>query len=294
MDGFINISKPAGITSSKVVTIVKHTLHIKKVGHAGTLDPDAVGVLPIMLGKATKLFDYLNLDTKFYRAMFSFGTHTNTLDAGGEILNTSDIIPDEAAIVNALPEFIGLIQQIPPKVSAISIDGKRAYDLARKGIEFEIKPRNVNIYSFELLEKSGDNKYLFDIECSKGTYIRSLCRDLAQSLGTYAHISFLSRLRSGYFKIDTAITLEQLKNYYDDGRISDYIIPIDEPIMYMKRIDIHKKNFGKITNGVAVKINDIKDIPYLRAYCDGSFIGIGHIKNNYLKIIKLLYGGIDD
>lgn len=289
MNGYLNILKPTGMTSSNVVSRVRYLLKMKKVGHAGTLDPLAVGVLPIMIGKATKMFDYLNLDKKVYIAEFTFGIDTNTLDVDGEVENRSDIIPNENEIIVEIQKnFLGNISQIPPKVSAISINGKRAYTLARAGVDFEIKPRNVDIYKFELMRKSGDQSYMFLVECSKGTYIRSLCRDLAHSLNSCAYISYLSREQSGYFCMDDAITLEQLEQYSKNHLIENYIVPIDEPLGYMDEIHVPIEKQKAILNGGQIRI-DREDLGNVRVYCGGEFIGIGLVNIGYLKIKKMFY-----
>lgn len=289
MNGYLNVLKPTGMTSSNVVSRVRYHLKMKKVGHAGTLDPLAVGVLPIMIGKATKMFDYLNLDKKVYIAEFTFGIDTNTLDVDGEVENRSDIIPNENEINSEIKKsFLGNISQIPPKVSAISINGKRAYTLARAGVDFEINPRNVDIYKFDLVRKSGDKSYIFMVECSKGTYIRSLCRDLAHSLNSCAYISYLSREQSGYFCINDAITLEQLEQYSKDNEIENYIVPIDEPLGYLDELHVPIEKQKDILNGGQVRI-DREDLDNVRVYCGGEFIGIGLINTGYLKIKKMFY-----
>lgn len=290
MNGYLNILKPTGMTSSNVVSRVRYNLKMKKVGHAGTLDPLAVGVLPIMIGKATKMFDYLNLEKKVYIAEFTFGIDTNTLDVDGEVENRSDFIPTEYELAAEIKKrFTGNISQVPPKVSAISINGKRAYALARAGIEFEIKPRNVEIFKFDLMRKSGEKSYIFLVECSKGTYIRSLCRDLAHNLNTCAYISYLSREKSGYFNMDDAITLEQLEQYAQAGKIENHIVSIDVPLGYMDEMHVPIEKQKAILNGMQVK-TDKEDIENLRVYCGGEFIGIGAVNTGYLKIKKMFYG----
>jgi tRNA pseudouridine55 synthase len=289
MNGYLNILKPTGMTSSNVVSRVRYILKMKKVGHAGTLDPLAVGVLPIMLGKATKMFDYLNLDKKVYIAEFTFGIDTNTMDIEGETESRSDFVPDEGQMTDKIKNhFLGEISQVPPKVSAVSINGKRAYALARAGVDFEIKPRNVEIYRFDLIRKSGEKSYMFLIECSKGTYIRSLCSDLAHSLNTCAYISYLSREKSGYFSMEDAITLEQLERYSEAGEIENYIADIAAPLGYMDEIHVPIEKQKTILNGGQIK-TDINDAESLRVYCGGEFIGIGQINDKYLKIIKMFY-----
>ncbi len=290
MNGYLNILKPTGMTSSNVVSRVKYILKTKKAGHAGTLDPMAVGVLPVMLGQATKMFDYLNLDRKIYVTEFTFGINTDTLDSEGNIESRCSAIPDRESILNEISSsFSGNIMQRPPKVSAVSINGKRAYNLARAGIEFEIQPKSVQIYSFDLLRQSGEFSYIFRVECSKGTYIRSLCRDLADNLNTCAYVSFLSRERSGFFEIDSAYTLEQLEEAAEKGETEKLFINVDEPISYMEEIHVPIEKQNVICNGGTLK-TDTEDMENIRVYCGGDFIGIGQIENRNLKIKKKFYG----
>ncbi len=289
MNGYLNILKPTGMTSSNVVSRVKYILKIKKAGHAGTLDPMAVGVLPVMLGKATKMFDYLNLDRKIYAAEFTFGVSTDTSDAEGSVTEESSVIPDKQSIEEKINrEFLGSIMQRPPKVSAVSINGKRAYSLARAGAEFEIASRKVEIFSFDLIRRSGEKSFLFRIECSKGTYIRSLCTDLAKRLDTCAYVSFLSREKSGFFEINDSITLEQLEKAMQNNEVDKYLVVLDEPISSMPQahVPIDKQNI--INNGGNIKA-DMDDTENIRVYCGGDFIGIGQIENGYLKIKKKFY-----
>ncbi|MEX1376390.1 MAG: tRNA pseudouridine(55) synthase TruB [Eubacteriales bacterium] len=289
MTGYLNIIKPAGMTSSNVVSRVRYNLKMKKVGHAGTLDPLAVGVLPIMLGKATKMFDYLNLQKKIYITEFTFCIDTDTLDIEGDIIKKSDIIPVQKQIEGTIKKhFLGKISQVPPKVSAISINGKRAYNLARAGVEFEIEPRQVEIFEFDLIRQSGEKSFMFLVECSKGTYIRSLCRDLAEKMNTCAYISYLSREQSGYFKMQQGITLEQLEDIAQKGEIEKHIIKVDEPLDYMDEIHVPIEKQKAILNGVEIKTQD-EDVDSLRVYCGGEFIGIGKISQGYLKIKKMFY-----
>ena len=260
------------------------------MGHAGTLDPLAVGVLPIMLGNATKMFDYLNLDRKIYVTEFTFGINTDTQDAEGDIQSRCSNIPSEESIADEISRnFMGKIMQSPPKVSAVSINGKRAYHLARAGVDFEIKPKSIEIFKFDLLRKSGEKSYMFRVECSKGTYIRSLCRDLADNLETCAYVSFLSREKSGFFEIGSAYTLEQLEHAAEKGEIETLLVKVDEPIGYMEEVQVPIEKQSIICNGGTLT-TDIKDNENIRVYCGGDFIGIGQTENRHLKIKKKFYG----
>lgn len=292
MNGFINIMKTPGLTSSDVVVRLRRILNQKKIGHAGTLDPAAAGVLPIMLGKATRLFDYLQYGQKEYVAAIQFGIGTDTLDAEGNITHRSDKEVDKAMIREQLAKYIGEIDQIPPKVSAVSIGGQRAYAMARKGEEVNIPARKVTIHRFDLLEKLDESTYLFGILCSKGTYIRSLCRDLAADLGTVGHLSYLLRTKSGYFGIDEAHTLESVEEHVQQGTIDDIIIKMDDPIGYMQKIELKKALYPRIINGNKIHLKSGEINGECRVYCCKEFIGLGKISSDedgqILKIHKML------
>ena len=191
MNGFINVIKPVGATASDVVVKLKFLLQEKKIGHLGTLDPGASGVLPIAVGQATRLFDFLTDKVKYYRAFFTFGKTTDTLDAYGVLTESSDVIPDENAIKGVLTGFVGEFDQIPPVYSAKSVGGVRSYKLARSGAEVELKPKRVSIYEIRLISQKSDDTFVVDIKCSAGTYIRSLARDIAQACGTVGYMGDL-------------------------------------------------------------------------------------------------------
>ena len=275
ISGIINVLKPSGITSNQVLTEIKKKLHPNKIGHLGTLDPSAVGVLPVCINKATKLFDlYLKKD-KEYRAIFVFGKTTDTLDSDGKIIQFDDKIISKSDIQCILNKLIGKIDQMPPKYSAKNINGQRAYDLARKGIEFEVKPKQIEIYGIELVDEIQKNIFLFDIKCSSGTYIRSIVRDMANLLDTCGYMAGLIRTKSGNFDIENSVKL-------DDVTIND-IIPIQKVMQDRQNVFVKDEFYDKITNGCEIKIlND--DISNVVVYCKNQLIGIGDIKNNVLKI----------
>jgi tRNA pseudouridine55 synthase len=208
-DIWLNINKPVGISSARVVAIVKRKTKAKKVGHGGTLDMLADGVLPIALNKATKTSQAMMDCNKKYAFTIKWGGFTTTDDAEGEIIETSEIRPETSAINLIIPKFLGFVKQVPSKFSAIKIDGKRAYDLARKGVEFEMKSREINIFSLKLLEND-ENCANFEVKCSKGTYVRTLAHDICAELKTCGHVIKLTRLEVGDFKIEDAIEIESL------------------------------------------------------------------------------------
>jgi len=217
MDGIFNVIKPVGVSSFSFMRQVQRKLGIKKIGHLGTLDPAACGVLVLLCGKATKLNQKLSGGTKVYQTLLHFSIETDTLDREGKIIATSDIIPAKEQIEKALPEMVGDIEIEVPKYSAVHINGRRAYDLARKGIDFTPPKKVVKIYRFELLEQRSEKEFFFEIECETGTYIRSLAKLIAQKLGTVAYCLEIIRTRVGEFDIKDAKTLL-------DVEISDIIV----------------------------------------------------------------------
>lgn len=209
--GFVNIIKPTGMTSFEVVSKVKKIFGTKKVGHLGTLDPAASGVLPVAIGRATKFFDYFLNKQKEYVALVDFNRETNTLDSFGNITKTSTKTITEEMLQSVLPNFLGEIEQIPPKFSAIKVNGERAYDLARKNANFDIKPRKITIFSLKLVKNCENNKFLFKVFCSAGTYIRTLFSDIASEISTVSTTEAIIRTKSGNFQIENSVTLEELE-----------------------------------------------------------------------------------
>ena len=211
MDGIVNVMKPAGMTSFDVVARLRKIYHTKKVGHTGTLDPDAVGVLPVCIGQATRLVEYLTEKDKTYKVVMRFGTETTTQDASGEV-TVSTALPelDRDAFVMVTQQFLGEIDQIPPMYSAIKKDGQPLYKLARQGVELELEPRRVVIHSIRVLMYNQESAML-EVHCGKGTYIRTLCQDLGRACGSSAHMNYLIRTASGAFSIADAVSLTQLE-----------------------------------------------------------------------------------
>lgn len=282
MNGFVNILKPTGMTSSDVVVIVRgvlrsHSGQMLKVGHFGTLDPGGAGVLPVAIGRATRLFDYALNEGKVYRAEFCFGKTTDTLDSYGNIANTCDKIPTLNEIMSVLPKLTGNICQVPPMYSSISISGKRAYELARQGETVDIKGRNVVINSIKFIEQT-ETGFVFDIDCSSGTYIRSLVRDMAKLLGTVGYMSYIIRLKSGRFSIENSVTLEEFKLNPEK-----YLIPIEYFTDSLPRYDVNEKYSTAVLNGVKIYL---KDLPsgFFTVYLNQKLLGIGANDKGKLSI----------
>lgn len=287
LKGFVNIIKPTGMTSSDVVCKIKKILHTKKVGHLGTLDPAASGVLPVAVGKATKFFDYFLTKDKKYTAVVKFGLATDTLDSFGNITNIdngADILKEN--IDSVLNEFIGNIEQYPPKFSALKVNGKKAYELAREGVEFELKARKITIYKIILREKLSKNTYIFDVECSAGTYIRTLFSDIAERLGTVAYVPVIIRTKSGAFEMKNAITLEEFEN-------SKNLIKIEDIFARLDAIELNDFMAKKVLNGVRVRAQDIGaenliNSPFLIKY-KGEVVGLYELKNDKINAIAFVY-----
>lgn len=295
MDGIINVLKPTGMTSHDVVSFIRRTLNIKKVGHTGTLDPNAAGVLPICIGKATKVSQYLVDRNKKYRAELTLGQATDTQDKYGQVINESKVNVSEADIRNVFNSFKGEILQIPPMYSAIKHKGKKLYELAREGKTIERKPRKVVIYDLHIINIQ-DNKILFDVECSKGTYVRTLCRDIGESLNVFGHMSMLIRTKVGRFNICNTFTLDEIHKYCEQDNINKILKPIDFVLCDYKKLTLDDKNFDILTNGGKISICDslsliqinLTENDKVRVYCKGYFIGIGIICNyNDVKYLKM-------
>mgnify|MGYP000910340914 FL=1 len=227
VDGWLILDKPAGITSTQAVNVVRRLFNAQKAGHAGTLDPLATGILPIALGEATKTVPYAMDGRKTYRFTLKFGEARSTDDAEGEVTQTSDKRPTDDEIRAALPAFIGAIEQVPPAFSAIKVEGARAYDLARAGEAVELKPRQVTIYGFSLLGRPNPDEAQFEVRCGKGAYMRALGRDLAIKLGTCGHIADLRRTAVGPFTEAAAISLETLKSLGHIPAAFEHLLPIE-------------------------------------------------------------------
>lgn len=285
MDGIIIINKEKEYTSNDVVQIVKHTLN-EKVGHTGTLDPNATGVLPILIGIGTKISKYLVNHDKIYEATLELGTKTDTADGEGQVLEEEKVdknILTEENINKVLKSFIGKQNQTPPMYSAIKVKGKKLYDYARNGERIDIPKRDIEIYNLELkriIKES--NQIELKIECSKGTYIRTLCEDIANRLGTIGYMKELNRIQVGEFNIKDSIKIDDLKNNKDNMEyLEENIIKIEDILKDKEKIILDKTQLRLFLNGVKIGTN-CKDGIY-RLYNDDSFIGTGIVENKKIK-----------
>lgn len=255
--GWLAIDKPLGIGSTQVVSKVKRILNAAKVGHGGTLDPLASGVLPIALGEATKTVQYVMDGAKTYRFQVRWGEATASCDRESEVIATSPHRPTAEAITAALPAFLGEIEQIPPAYSAVKIDGQRAYDLARAGEEVEIKPRRVTIDSFTLLGRPDADHADFQVHCGKGTYVRSLARDLALALGTVGHVSVLRRIACGPFDLQNAISLESLEQLSQVPAPWTFLLPIETALDDIPALALTESEARRLQSGNPVSLSHV-------------------------------------
>ncbi|MGV8144940.1 MAG: tRNA pseudouridine(55) synthase TruB [Alkaliphilus sp.] len=283
MNGVINILKPPGMTSHDVVSFVRKTLNMKKVGHTGTLDPNAAGVLPICVGQGTKVSQFLLDSVKSYRTELTLGIVSDTQDSYGNMSKQQEIDIDTSTIRKAILSFVGEIAQMPPMYSAVRMNGKKLYELAREGIEVERKTRLVHIEYIDIIYIK-ENKVLFDVTCSKGTFIRTLCHDIGAKLGCGGIMSFLLRTKTGPFDLSTSVVLEEFRQ---SKEVEKYILPIDFPLLHLGRIDIDPRVSKLALNGARISYGCfLNKGPYTptggkaRIYLEDKFIGIATMENN--------------
>lgn len=291
ISGILNVNKEVGISSNKCVSLVKKALDIKKVGHTGTLDLEAYGVLPIVIGKATRVSDYLMDEKKEYITEAVFGKRTDTLDYSGEVLDTSDIVFDKDQLLEVMEGFKGEITQIPPMYSAIKVNGQKLYDLARNGVEIERKVRKVNIYEFELL-KYEFPKAKFKIICSKGTYIRTLIDDLGEKLGSFAYVDSLCRSKVGDFYIEDSIKSQNLLSM-DKDQLLNKLDSVDSALNRYKKVILPNMYYKQAINGMTMLVENYYGDELVRVYIGDEFIGLAKSSigndRNFLKMDKVFY-----
>lgn len=297
MDGFLNMLKPPGMTSSDAVLFVRRRLpRGTRVGHGGTLDPEAAGVLPVCVGRATRLFDYIVDKKKRYLAELCLGVETDTQDATGRALSVKDVNVTRAQIEAALRALTGRIEQTPPAYSAIKRDGKRMYELARRGQAVELAPRRVTVEALTYLRPSGQGRHMIQVDCGKGVYVRTLMHDAGRLLGCGGHMSFLLRTRAGIFDIGQAVTPEEIDACAD---IASCLTPMDAPLEYMARADVGAQHEKTVKNGNPIKPQWLER-PHcapaggenLRVYVGGRFAGVAQAcADGSLRFKAMLLGG---
>lgn len=273
MDGFLNVLKPPGMSSGAVVAMVKRVTG-EKVGHAGTLDPEACGILPVMVGRATRLFDFMVEKQKTYLAEIAFGCATDTQDAQGKVIARGDHYPDMDAVRQVLPRFTGDILQVPPMYSALKMGGETLYKLALKGKAAEIPARPIHAERIDLLAETPRHGMLLRVVCGRGTYIRTLCHDIGQTLGCPSHMRFLLREQTGVFTLETAVTIEMIKA----GRAGEALLPLDTPLQHLPRMEVPQHLQKLCLNGVRLRPDQgpggLMEGALIRLYMEDQLIGI--------------------
>lgn len=287
MNGIILVDKPCGWTSHDVVGKLRGILRERRIGHSGTLDPMATGLLVVFAGRATRAVEFAEADSKEYIAGLRLGVSTDTQDTTGNVLNTCETLPSKDELIAAANGFLGEISQIPPMYSAIKMNGKKLYELARRGEIVERSPRKVTISKLELV---GEDKcdYILDIHCSKGTYIRTLCSDIGDKLGCGGCMSSLRRVKAGVFSITQAHTMEQIQAAADLGGLDGIIIPVDTLFTDKPKLTVNEFEEKKLRNGNTIKTKSA-DGTY-RVYSEsGEFLLLAEVKDNLLKTIKSFF-----
>ena len=288
MDGIVTILKPPGMTSSNVVFDVRKIFSEKRAGHLGTLDPAAAGVLPVCLGRATRLFDILVDKDKEYVFEIAFGTQTDTQDAYGTVLARDERIVEQSELRRILPEFIGDQVQAASIYSALKVDGKKMYDLARAGETIEPRLREISVHELELIEQTAPNRFLLRAVCSRGTYVRSLCESIAEKLGTIGYVPVLLRTRSGPFVSEQALTIAELDAAKSAGTLDQTLTSCEDAMEFLPELRLPADRTIPTKNGLETHVRGEAD-GLVRAYGDGVFLGIGEIRHERFRLTIHLY-----
>ena len=297
MNGFLIVNKPTGRTSSDVVVFVRRRLpRGTAVGHGGTLDPEASGVLPVCVGSATRLFDYIIDKQKTYVARIRLGVETDTQDATGQIVAERPVEVGAEALRDVLGRFVGEIEQVPPMYSALKREGKRLYKLARKGETVALEPRRCRVDGIEYLGGEGDDTYLLRIDCGKGVYIRTLCHDIGRALGCGAHMLSLERTAAGIFRIEDALTLDAIDALAAEDALDRALIPLDAPLEHLPAVRVGEACRHAVVNGNPLKPQWLDgpapQADAVRVYLNDSFAGIGQPQpDGSVKFRAMLYQG---
>lgn len=287
MNGIILIDKPQDWTSHDVVAKLRGILHERRIGHSGTLDPLATGLLVVFVGRATRAVEFAEADSKEYIAGLRLGLSTDTQDISGNVIAECSDLPDEGAVRRAVNSFIGDIEQIPPMYSAIKIGGKKLYELARKGQSVERAPRKITVSSIEIIGREGGD-YLLKIACSKGTYVRTLCNDIGASLDCGACMSSLRRISAGAFSVESAHSIDEVENAANEGQLVDIMLPVDTLFSALPELKVPESTANRLKTGNIIKIS-AADGDY-RVYSDSAeFLLVGKVENGKLKTIKSFF-----
>ena len=291
INGWLIVDKPRDMGSTQVVNLTRRLFNAKKNGHAGTLDPFATGILPIAFGEATKLLPYVTDGRKEYEFVIQWGKATNTDDSEGEIISESEKIPSRQEILDVIPAFIGQVKQIPPAYSAIKINGQRAYQLARKGEDVVIPERVIEIYDLELLEELRNHQARFRVECSKGTYVRTLGHDLAVKLGTCGYLQELRRTKCGQFGLESKILLENIKNIVHSDALKEILLPLETSLRDIAEIAVSEADADKLRKGQGVSPRAYKVQNLIgqeaAAFYDESLVAIVRIEEKRISPLRV-------
>lgn len=296
----LNVLKPPGMTSHDVVDVLRRLAGVRRIGHTGTLDPGACGVLVLCVGRATRIAEFLTGQDKGYRAEFTFGVETDSGDAYGEVLSeleAAGLRKDE--LEAALAEFTGEIEQVPPMVSAVKVGGRRLYEHARRGESVEIPARRIKVTEFRLIRFSPGTRprALVHVECSKGTYVRALARDLGARLGVGAHASFVLRTHAGALALEDSLTLEEISGLASEGRLGDALITMDEALASMPAVDLTPSQRRLVLDGGAIPLFQVPGWQQMRAGVEvrlrdrWGVLAVGRVEQGRLQPIRVLRGG---
>ena len=290
-EGVVPLLKPPGLSSSDCVVDVRRLFGEKRVGHLGTLDPGAAGILPVCVGRAVRLFDYLVDKEKTYRFELILGAATDTQDSFGQVIETGARDMAAAEIEAVLPRFRGDIEQLAPAYSALKSNGQKLYDLALQGKAVPEKRRPVTIRELTLLRQEGEGRFLFEMTCSRGTYVRTVCHDLGHALGTCGHMGSLLRTRSGPFTVERSFTVEELRALWEEDRLGEALIPCEAALSQFPVLTLPQDRLIPTKNGLPTDLHggDRRPDGLLRLYCDGAFLGIGKVEQGRVKLSVHLY-----
>ena len=299
MDGVLNVLKPAGMTSHDVVDVLRRLIGQRRIGHTGTLDPGAAGVLVLVVGRATRIAEFLTESDKAYRVELTFGIATDSGDAFGKVTSTADASGlSEERVRDVLPQFTGEIEQVPPMTSAVKVAGVRLYERARRGEEIAVAPRRVRIRTLTLLRfwPGAPPRALVDVECTKGTYVRALARDMGVALEVGAHASFMLRRRVGRFTLETGHTLEELAALREEGRLAGTLLSMDDALADLPAVDLLPAQRLSILDGIALPLFKVpnwqhlpRDVP-IRLRDQGGLLALARVEGGNLRPFKVLRG----
>jgi tRNA pseudouridine55 synthase len=293
--GWLCLDKPAGMTSTEAVARVRRASEARKVGHGGTLDPLATGVLPIALGEATKTVAYVMAGPKRYRFTARWGEARTTDDAEGEVVATDQRRPERSEIEAALPEFVGILDQVPPRFAAVKVEGERAYDLARRGEMVELAPRQVEVQSFVLVEQPDRDHATFELRCGRGTYVRALIRDLGQRLGCLGHVIALRRLQAGPFQAEAALALAAFERLVAEDALSQALLPVSAALGDLPALALTGPQADRLRAGQTIRvapglvIGEVSDDSTVRAMAAGQMVALARLQGGELSPVRVFH-----